>query len=432
MSDWTERPLEQLAEITSGGTPSRTNPSFWNGEIPWVTPSDITSSKSNYIFDTKDAITESGIRSSSAKLLPEGALLLTSRATIGEIKIAARPVTTNQGFKNIVSKSQIDGKFLFYQLSRMKGSFERFAAGSTFLEINRKDTGRVMIPLPQKKEVQCRIAQVLETIDKAIEKTESLIEKYQQIKAGLMHDLFTRGIGPDGKLRPPREEAPELYQETPIGWIPKDWAVATLSELCVGGLTNGVFKEPRRVGEGVPLVNVADLYRGDSIDLDSCERFDASMEELARYGAQEQELFFTRSSLKLEGIAQVNWIESASEPAVFECHVMRLRPDISKISPKILKDWCQWVVAKRHFMANAKQVTMTTISQGGIFNLRCPLIPMREQKEIVAKVQAVEGRLVSESTVLEKLRCEKRGLMNDLLSGEVTVQAAVNDEAANV
>lgn len=83
-------------------------------------------------------------------------------------------------------------------------------------------------------------------------------------------------------------------------------------------------------------------------------------------------------------------------------------------------------------MANAKQVTMTTISQGGIFNLRCPLIPMREQKEIVAKVQAVEGRLVSESTVLEKLRCEKRGLMNDLLSGEVTVQAAVNDEAANV
>jgi len=89
MSDWTERPLEQLAEITSGGTPSRTNPSFWNGEIPWVTPSDITSSKSNYIFDTKDAITESGIRSSSAKLLPEGALLLTSRATIGEIKIAA-------------------------------------------------------------------------------------------------------------------------------------------------------------------------------------------------------------------------------------------------------------------------------------------------------------------------------------------------------
>ena len=68
-----------------------------------------------------------------------------------------------------------------------------------------------------------KIARILQTIDQAIEKTEALIEKYQQIKAGLMHDLFTRGIGADGKLRPPREQAPELYQQTPIGWIPKEW-----------------------------------------------------------------------------------------------------------------------------------------------------------------------------------------------------------------
>ncbi len=75
------------------------------------------------------------------------------------------------------------------------------------------------------------IASILSSIDRAIASTEALIEKYQHIKAGLMHDLFTRGIGADGKLRPPREQAPELYRESAIGWIPKEWKIRESSEL---------------------------------------------------------------------------------------------------------------------------------------------------------------------------------------------------------
>lgn len=135
-------------------------------------------------------------------------------------------MATNQGFKNIVPKIGADGLFLFYQLSRLKGRFERYAAGSTFLEINRKDIGRIAVPLPDGENEQRRIARILQTIDRAIEKTEALIDKYHQIKAGLMHDLFTRGIGPDGQLRPSSEQAPGLYQETPIGWMPKEWGLA--------------------------------------------------------------------------------------------------------------------------------------------------------------------------------------------------------------
>lgn len=80
--------------------------------------------------------------------------------------------------------------------------------------------------------VQERIANVLSCIDTAIEKTEALIAKHQQIKAGLMHDLFTRGVLPNGQLRPPRSEAPELYQETEIGWIPRGWRVEQAGTLC--------------------------------------------------------------------------------------------------------------------------------------------------------------------------------------------------------
>ena len=97
------------------------------------------------------------------------------------------------------------------------------SAGSTVLYLDTKKVPFFKLYIPRDTNQQTVIANALNSIDQTIEKTEALIQKYQHIKAGLMHDLFTRGIGADGKLRPPREEAPELYQETAIGWIPQDW-----------------------------------------------------------------------------------------------------------------------------------------------------------------------------------------------------------------
>ena len=140
---WREAPLSELAEITSGGTPSRDVPQFWGGDIPWVTPTDISACTTNLLCDTKERISTIGLLASSAKLIPAGSVLLTSRATIGEARIAAMPVCTNQGFKNLTPKQNVDGRFLFYQVQRCRGLFERYAAGSTFPEINKGDTGRV-------------------------------------------------------------------------------------------------------------------------------------------------------------------------------------------------------------------------------------------------------------------------------------------------
>jgi type I restriction enzyme S subunit len=134
--------------------------------------------------------------------------------------MAAMPVCTNQGFKSLVPRRNVDGPFLFYQVERLRGQFQRYAAGSTFPEINKGDTGRVRIPHPASKHQQRRIAEVLEAVDAEIGSTSDLIAKHQQIKAGLMHDLFTRGVRPDGQLRPPHSQAPDLYQETPYGCQP--------------------------------------------------------------------------------------------------------------------------------------------------------------------------------------------------------------------
>jgi type I restriction enzyme, S subunit len=132
----------------------------------------------------------------------------------------------------------------FFSKTRLNAAYlHRRSQGSTFAAVSTDDVKTVPIPVfePQK---QAKIATILSGIDTAIEKTEALIAKYQQIKAGLMHDLFTRGVLPNGQLRPSREQAPELYQETAIGWIPREWECQRLGFILAksgGYLQTGPF-----------------------------------------------------------------------------------------------------------------------------------------------------------------------------------------------
>ena len=118
--------------------------------------------------------------------------------------------------------------------------FSQKCAGSTRYTLSLPSFQSVTCNIPVSLKEQRKIADCLDTVQKTIEKTEALIQKYQRIKQGLMHDLFTRGVTPDGKLRPAREQVPELYKETPIGWIPRAWDIAFI-ELIKESLIDGPF-----------------------------------------------------------------------------------------------------------------------------------------------------------------------------------------------
>ena len=151
---------------------------------------------------------------------------MASRATLGEIKVAATEVCTNQGFKSHIPYDLVDTWYLYYQMHLHKHRYAVLGIGSTFLEVNKSDTESFPIlyaPLPEQR----KIARILTTIDNLIEKTEVLIAKYQAIKQGMMHDLFTRGVDEHGYLRPTYDEAPDLYKPSELGWIPKIWEIKT-------------------------------------------------------------------------------------------------------------------------------------------------------------------------------------------------------------
>ncbi len=188
---WVEKKLGDVADVIGGGTPSSFNSSFWNGDIDWYTPTEIGGNK--YVYESRRKITKEGYLNSSANLLPIGAVLLTSRAGIGDLGILMNEGCTNQGFQSLISKECMNYEFLYYLMGTLKNILLQNASGSTFLEISPGKLKKIEVVVPQKTE-QTHIATILSDMDNEITALESKLTKAQQIKQGMMQNLLTGRI----------------------------------------------------------------------------------------------------------------------------------------------------------------------------------------------------------------------------------------------
>jgi type I restriction enzyme S subunit len=189
---WEVKRLGELAEIRSGGTPSTTQPQFWDGDILWCTPTDITALNGlKYLSDTSRKISLLGLKSSSAEIIPANSIAMTSRATIGECAINRVPVSTNQGFKNFVPFEDVDVEFLYYVLLTQKQGFISLCGGSTFLEIGKAQLAIFEVCVPTTKAEQTAIAAILADMDAEIAALEARLGKTRQLKQGMMQELLT-------------------------------------------------------------------------------------------------------------------------------------------------------------------------------------------------------------------------------------------------
>lgn len=347
---------------------------------------------------------------------------MTSRATLGEIKVAACPVCTNQGFKSLVPLPGVCDTYLYYQMLQNKDRYAALGIGSTFLEVNKRDTERFEIRVPPEIGVQRRIADVLATVDEAIEQTEALIAKTRQIKAGLMHDLFTRGVLPNGQLRPPREQAPELYQPSPLGWIPREWAFAVLGDCLRGNPKNGVYKPESAYGAaGIPIVRIDSFYDGRIVKMDSLKRLKLSDADVAAYGVAADDILINRVN-SIEYIGKSAIVPKVLEPTVFESNVMRCRVDQATLLPGFAIRWLCWDVAARHFFTRAKSaIAQASINQSDVKSLPVGVPAIDEQRRVCVTAAGAECALDAQEQDLRVLIGLRTGLMHDLLTGRVRV-----------
>ncbi|MFR3832424.1 MAG: restriction endonuclease subunit S [Acutalibacteraceae bacterium] len=184
---WSTYHLSDIAEVVGGGTPDTTVSSLWNGDIQWFTPTEVGHQK--YVSKSARTITQLGLQKSSAKKLPAGSILLSSRATIGECSIAQRECTTNQGFQNLIPKKDTNNEFLYYLAQTKKHHFIKYASGSTFLEISNSEIKKTKCTVPGTEE-QTQIAAFLSALDDRIAVQNKIIEDLKVLKKELCAKLF--------------------------------------------------------------------------------------------------------------------------------------------------------------------------------------------------------------------------------------------------
>ncbi|WP_139532966.1 restriction endonuclease subunit S [Helicobacter pylori] len=188
-SNWQKVRLGDVAEIIGGGTPSTQVTSFWNGSINWFTPTEIGITK--YVYKSQRTITLLGLKKSSAKLLPIGTILLTSRASIGDCAILKVVATTNQGFQSLIPLEKINNEFLYYLMLTLKNKLLKLASGSTFLEVSPNKIKNLLIPLPPLNE-QIAIANILSDVDRYLYSLDALILKKESVKKALSFELLSQ------------------------------------------------------------------------------------------------------------------------------------------------------------------------------------------------------------------------------------------------
>lgn len=237
---WLKYKLSEIGTIIGGATPPTSVDTYYNGNIPWITPKDLSDFSGRYIEKGERNISELGLKNCSAQLLPAGSVLFSSRAPIGYVAIAKNSIATNQGFKSIVpDKKKINSLFLYYLLKFNKNKIEALGSGTTFKEVSGFTMKNVEVSIPSLK-VQQQIAGVLGALDDKIELNRRINENLEQQAQALFKSWFV-DFEPfkDGK-----------FVDSELGMIPEGWRVGYYTELV------------DIKGGGTPKTNIKEFWNG--------------------------------------------------------------------------------------------------------------------------------------------------------------------------
>ena len=395
--EWEVRPLNYLGAICSGGTPDTEVAEYWNGDIAWCTPSDITKLDTKYIESTEVKITAKGLKESSATLLPPRSIVVCTRATIGSAAICNTEIATNQGFKNIIPNEKANPEWLYYIIIYSKPRLVRIGCGSTFLEVSKKDFSRFKIVVPPLAE-QRKIAEVLGVWDEAIEKQARLIEKLALRKRGLMQRLLS------AKLRLPGFSEP--------------WQKVKLGEICE--------RVTRKNIEDNQNVMTISAQRGFVAQTDFFNKSVASETLESYYLVFKDEFCYNKSYSNGYPMGAIKRLSEADKAVVTSLYIcFNVKPEtntnIDYLSYYFDNGGLNRGLTK---IANegGRAHGLLNVTPKDFFGLSFEIPSLKEQTAIAEVLIAADREIELVKEKLERLRRQKRGLMQQLLSGKKRVK----------
>jgi len=385
---WKECKLEEVAKIVGGGTPKTDVDEYWNGDIPWITPKDLSNFNGRYISKGERNISEKGLVNSSAKLLPPGTILLTSRAPVGYLAIAENEITTNQGFRSLVPLNNIDNIFLFYLLKNNIEYLKSQATGTTFGELAGsvlKSLVFLFPPLPEQR----AIASVLSSLDDKID----LLHRENKTLEAMAETLFRQWF---------IEEAKDEWEEVPLSFL--------------GDIVCGKTPPTKRkeyFGGNIPFIKIPDM-RGNAFVFQTSDT-------LTEEGEQSQNnKTLPPKSICVSCIATVGLVSMTAKES-------QTNQQINSIVPK--KDFYRYYLYL--FMKNSVDLLIAMASGGtatlnlntGDFSKIEVTLPNEyELKKFHKTVEPMFDRIYLNQTQIRTLEKLRDTLLPKLMSGEVRVK----------
>lgn len=334
------------------------------------------------------------------------------------------PAWVNNHAHIIRAKAGVNQSFIFWSI--VNKDIRKYIAGGTRTKLTQGELRRIEINLPMEEE-QKGIAEVLDTLDTAIHETEAIIAKLKAVKQGLLHDLLTRGIAANGELRPPQAEAPHLYRQSPLGWIPKEWEVVTLESLSKT-VTSGSRDWARFYADsGALFVRIGNLTR-EHINF----RYESTIYVRPPRNADGQRTRLESGDILISITADlgiVGVVPDGLGEAYINQHIALVRPDIDLVNSRFIGHYLAGPIAQTYISklndAGAKAgLNLPTIR--GLVTAK----PLRTEQDLIAtRLDEIDNRIQNAIAESTKLRELKAGLMDDLLTGRVRVTPLLAEAA---
>lgn len=455
---WELSTLDALGPIISGGTPKTKEPKNFDGEIPWVTPADLTGYTAKTISRGRRNISQRGLETSSARMMPKRSVLFSSRAPIGYVAIAANEISTNQGFKSVVVSSEADENYVYYYLKSAKHLAEQEASGTTFKEISGSRFAKLPIPVPPLDE-QRRIVEKIETLfarldkgEEAVREVQKLLKRYRQsvLKSAVTGELtadwraeragaLESGADLLARILKAREEnwqgrgkykAPVAPDTTGLPDLPEGWVWASVDQLS-SAVEYGSSAKCSDDASGVPVLRMGNILEGRLI-FDSLKYLPRDHGEFPKLLLEKGDLLFNRTN-SAELVGKTAVYEGNEEVCSFASYLIRVR--LIEVAPELVssyinslfgREWVKSVVSQQVGQANVNGTKLKALA--------VPLPPLSEQQAIIERLTEVSSKIANlehySGTELKRSAALRQSILKEAFSGRLVPQDP-NDEPAS-
>ena len=421
---WEVKQVKRVFRVENGSTPKSGEPDYWDGDIPWVTPDDLGKLDGRVLAETGRYITEKGFASCGTHMVPEGSLILSTRAPIGHLAIAGMPLCTNQGCRSLVFRERGNTLFIYFELAAARPVLEASGQGSTFMELGKEDLEASPLTVPPDREQEA-IAAFLDRetakIDALVARKERLIELLQEKRTALITRAVTKGLDP---TVPMKDSGVEW-----LGEIPAHWEVKRIRDVAES-LQTGPFGSQLHASEYVlgehPVINPANLRDGGLIPDEDCTVDEATAERLAHHRLRDGDILFARrGELGRCGLVknqEAGWLCGTG------CLRLRVRCDAARpeflirlLSTSGVADWLS---------LQSVGATMQNLNTSIIGRIPLVVPPTAEQEAIAAfldrETAKIDALVTKVREAIDRLKEFRTALISAAVTGKIDVRGEVS------